>query len=58
MGLRAFVEHLKKERDQERILLVKELNRLEKSSFARDFSRLLGEDAPVATAKKESKARG
>ena len=42
VGLRAFVEHLQKERDRERILLVKELNRLEKSHFVRDFHALLG----------------
>jgi CHAD domain-containing protein len=44
VGLRAFVEHLQKERDRERVLLVKELNRLEKSHFVRDFDRLLGEE--------------
>lgn len=49
VGLRAFVDHLNKERDRERVLLIKELNRLEKSSFVKDFDRLLG---------KEDKARG
>ena len=44
VGLRAFVDHLKKERDRERVLLVKELNRLEKSSFVKDFDRLLGKE--------------
>ena len=58
VGLRAFVDHLKRERDGERVLLVKELNRLEKSSFVKDFSRLLGEDAPMTAAKKGSKSRG
>jgi len=42
VGLRAFAEHLQKERDRERVLLVKELDRLEKSHFVRDFHRLLG----------------
>ena len=42
VGLRAFTEHLQKERDRERVLLVKELNRLEKSHFVRDFHKLLG----------------
>ncbi len=47
VGLRAFVDHLQKERDRERVLLVKELNRLEKSGFVKDFNRLLGkEDKP------------
>jgi len=41
VGLRAFVEHLQRERDQERVLLIKELNRLEKSHFVRDFHNLL-----------------
>ena len=44
VGLRAFVEHLQKGRDRERIVLVKELNRLEKSDFRRDFDTLLGEE--------------
>lgn len=47
VGLRAFVDHLSKERDRERILLIKELNRLEKSSFVRDFDRLLGKEEKV-----------
>ena len=42
VGLRAFAVHLQAERDRERVLLVKELNRLEKSSFLKDFDRLLG----------------
>ena len=44
VGLRAFHDHLQKERDRERVLLVKELNRLEKSSFVKDFHKLLGAD--------------
>lgn len=44
VGLHAFVEHLQKGRDKERIVLVKELNRLEKSSFRKDFDALLGEE--------------
>ena len=43
VGLRAFEAHLQSERDRERVLLVKELNRLEKSSFLKDFSKLLGD---------------
>lgn len=45
VGLQAFTDHLQHERDRERVLLVKELNRLEKSSFRKDFGKLLG-DAP------------
>ena len=45
VGLRAFTEHLQKGRDKDRILLVKELNRLEKSRFRNDFGRLLGDEA-------------
>lgn len=44
VGLHAFVEHLQKGRDKERIVLVKELSRLEKSSFRKDFDALLGEE--------------
>ncbi len=44
VGLRAFREHLQKGRDKERVLLIKELNRLEKSDFRKDFGKLLGED--------------
>ena len=44
VGLRAFVTHLQQERDRERVLLVKELNRLEKSAFTKDFHKLLGDD--------------
>ncbi len=44
VGLRAFQEYLQKGRDKERVLLIKELNRLEKSDFQRDFDRLLGEE--------------
>lgn len=43
VGLQAFTDHLKHERDKERVLLVKELNRLEKSSFLKDFGKLLGD---------------
>ena len=44
VGLRAFAEHLQKGRDKERVLLIKELNRLEKSAFRKDFAKLLGEE--------------
>jgi CHAD domain-containing protein len=44
VGLRAFAAHLQHERSRERVLLVKELNRLEKSAFTKDFHKLLGED--------------
>jgi len=44
VGLHAFVEHLQRGRDRERIVLVKELNRLEKSDFRKDFDTLLGEE--------------
>lgn len=44
VGLRAFTEHLQKGRDKERVLLIKELNRLEKSEFRKDFGKLLGEE--------------
>ncbi len=43
VGLRAFLAHLQAERDRERVGLVKELNRLEKSLFVRDFHKLLGD---------------
>jgi len=43
VGLTAFAEHLRRERDRERVILVKELNRLEKSDFSKDFSKLLGD---------------
>ncbi len=56
VGLQAFTEHLKHERDKERVHLVKELNRLEKSSFQKDFGKLLG-DAPKH-AKKEAETHG
>lgn len=44
VGLSAFASHLQSERDQQRVLLVKELNRLEKSAFVKDFGKLLGDD--------------
>ena len=44
IGLLAFVSHLQSERDKQRVLLVKELNRLEKSAFVKDFGKLLGDD--------------
>ena len=44
VGLRAFLDHLNKGRDRDRVLLVKELNRLEKSDFRKAFDRLLGDD--------------
>lgn len=42
VGLRAFVQHLERQRDHDRVDLVKELNRLEKGAFAPDFHKLLG----------------
>jgi CHAD domain-containing protein len=44
VGLLALVSHLQSERDAQRVLLVKELNRLEKSAFVKDFGKLLGDD--------------
>lgn len=44
VGLLAFTDHLKRERDRERVLLVKELNRLEKSAFLKNFGKLLGDN--------------
>jgi CHAD domain-containing protein len=44
VGLKAFMAHLEQERDRERVLLVKELNRLEKSAFLKDFHKLLGDE--------------
>ena len=41
VGLQAFRAHLMAERDRERVALVKELNRLEKSPFLQDFDKLL-----------------
>ncbi len=43
VGLQAFTDHLERERNRERVLLVKELNRLEKSLFLKDFGKLLGD---------------
>jgi len=54
VGLKAFAEHLNKQRDHDRVLLVKELNRLEKSDFLKDFGKLLG-DSDVG---KDSKDNG
>ena len=48
VGLRAFLSHLQAERDRERVLLVKELNRLEKSAFTKEFEKLLGDDTQEA----------
>lgn len=47
VGLRAFLAHLESERDRERVLLVKELNRLEKSAFLKDFHKLLDSTGAV-----------
>ena len=43
VGLEAFIDHLKQERDRERIHLVKALDALEKSRFRKDFLALLGD---------------
>ena len=45
VGLDAFIDHLKAERDRERVYLVKALDALEKGRFRKDFLRLLGEEA-------------
>lgn len=47
VGLHAFTDHLRKGRDKDRLILVKELNRLEKSDFRKDFGKLLGEEESV-----------
>ena len=41
VGLDAFIEHLQRGRDADRVALVKALNKLEKSRFERDFAALL-----------------
>lgn len=43
VGLAAFIAHLQKERDGERVHLVKALDQLEKSDFRKDFDSLLGD---------------
>lgn len=55
VGLRAFTEHLGRERDRERITLVKELNRLEKGDFVKDFHKLLGIEPESDAAGKEKR---
>ena len=42
VGLDSYLEHLHRQREQDRVALVKALDRLEKSSFQRDFETLLG----------------
>jgi hypothetical protein len=49
VGLVAFVAHIQKERDRERVILIKELNRLEQSNFTTDFAAMIGDD-PEQTA--------
>jgi CHAD domain-containing protein len=46
VGIEAFLEHLKEQRDRDRVALVKALDKLEKGSFRTDFHALLaaGED--------------
>lgn len=44
VGLQAFTEQVRKERDKDRVRLVKELDRLEKSDFEKDFAKLFRED--------------
>ena len=56
VGLMAFVSHLRSERDKQRVLLVKELNRLEKSAFVKDFGKLLGDETLKETLKAELEA--
>ena len=55
IGLQAFVSHMQSERDRERVLLVKELNRLEKSAFVKDFGKLLGDKELKESLKKENR---
>jgi CHAD domain-containing protein len=55
VGLKAFLAHLEQERDRERVLLVKELNRLEKSAFLKDFHKLLGDELKDDSKKDYSK---
>ncbi len=43
VGLDALIAHLQKERDSERVHLVKALDQLEKSQFRKDFDVLLGD---------------
>jgi CHAD domain-containing protein len=47
VGLNAFLEHLSSERERHRVVQVKELNRLEKSRFTKDFNKMLGRDVKV-----------
>ena len=53
VGLKAFLDHLNTTRDRDRVVLVKELSRLEKGGFVKDFHKLLGVEAA-----KEGSARG
>ena len=43
VGIDAYLEHLQKQRELDRVALVKALDKLEKSSFQRDFTALLDE---------------
>lgn len=43
VGLDAFIAHLQKDRDGERVHLVRALDQLEKSRFRKDFDALLGD---------------
>ncbi len=45
VGLQAFIDHLQRGRDAERLHLVKALDRLEKGAFRKDFHALLGRGA-------------
>ena len=58
IGLQAFTDHLKHERDRERVFLVKELNRLERSTFLKDFGKLLGDHRKAKRRSKETGTHG
>ncbi len=48
VGLDAFLEHLHKGRNAERVHLVRALDALEKSRFRKDFDAMLGSPSPAA----------
>ena len=46
VGLDAFIDHLKGQRDADRVHLVRALDKLEKGDFRKDFAALLGDEHP------------
>lgn len=48
VGTQAVIVHLQQERDRNRVELVRELNRLEKSKFLKCFNRMLEADTEVS----------